>query len=225
MLSPTDLVVPKHQVTIDRREALYYLALKKEMLAIKSDEDARKYRARHAEELGGYPFTLREAQQFRVYADFIVDQFHGRGSGSGRVLTPPEPLMGIDVVVPRSPDVYTKPILLLINELDFSGADFFPAILQDAGRARLMGVNTAGAGGYIVQMSYFNPFGIAGFYITASLALRPGGRPIENDGVRPHLKYGLSTTDLQDEYCELIDHVNSAVADLVAGRPVAGEPV
>jgi C-terminal processing protease CtpA/Prc len=48
-----------------------------------------------------------------------------------------------------------------------------------------------------MEMSHLNPFGIGGFGITASLAIRPDGAVLENKGVSPDVQVELSVNDLQ----------------------------
>src|SRR5262249_32681194 len=45
--------------------------------------------------------------------------------------------------------VYTKPIIILIDELSISAADIFPAMMQDNHRALLVGVRSSGGGGSV----------------------------------------------------------------------------
>ena len=46
-----------------------------------------------------------------------------------------------------APVRYSKPMIVLTDEFSASGADMFPAIIQDNGRAPLVGMRTMGAGG------------------------------------------------------------------------------
>jgi C-terminal processing protease CtpA/Prc len=118
---------------------------------------------------------------------------------AGRRLTDPLDLYGIDEIVPTRYK-YKKPILVLINELDFSAGDFFPATLQDNGRAKLLGTRTAGAGGYVLRFGFPNLSAIKTFSLTASLAERSDKDPIENLGVTPDVKYEISPEDLEFNY-------------------------
>lgn len=45
------------------------------------------------------------------------------------------------------PNVYTKPMIILMDEFSVSTADLFPAVLQDPGRAKLVGYRSGGLGG------------------------------------------------------------------------------
>jgi C-terminal processing protease CtpA/Prc len=126
---------------------------------------------------------------------FIIDEWN-----SGRQITEPNYLLGIGPLPPYPRIRYTKPILVLVNHLDFSGGDFFPAILQDNKRAAIMGTHTAGAGGYVGKVSFPNLNGIAYFSYTASIAERTNHRPLENLGVTPDIHYEITENDLHNNY-------------------------
>ncbi|MBY0373256.1 MAG: hypothetical protein K2Q23_04630, partial [Bryobacteraceae bacterium] len=98
---------------------------------------------------------------------------------------------GLDIV--GTPAAYTKPLIVLVDGFSASGGDFFPAVIQDAGRGLIVGERTSGAGGNVVAAS-------AGFYsegttrVTQSLMNRksdirtpdlPAAPYVENIGVRP----------------------------------------
>ena len=97
--------------------------------------------------------------------------------------------------LPPAPNAYTKPMLVLTDEFSASGADMFPALIQDNQRGLLFGMRTMGAGGSVVgynATAYTESF----FRITVSLMNRgrviqaPGFPPapyIENIGVRPDI--------------------------------------
>lgn len=102
---------------------------------------------------------------------------------------------------------YAKPILVIINALDFSGADFFPAMLQDSQRATLFGARTAGAGGFIDRISFPNQ----SIQFTASIAKRTDNSPIENLGVEPDISYEVTPDDLQNGYQGYVSASHDAV--------------
>jgi hypothetical protein len=94
-----------------------------------------------------------------------------------------------------SPVTYAKPIIVLTDEFSASGGDMFPAIMQDNGRALLLGMRTMGAGGSVIGFNG-TAFTESFFRITASLMHRgrliqaPGFPPapyIENIGVQPDI--------------------------------------
>ena len=94
---------------------------------------------------------------------------------------------------------YSKPVLLLINELDFSGGDAFPAIMKDNGRVTLFGTKTNGAGGNVAEYgpltnSFFK------FNLTESLMVRPNGQYVENAGIKPDVQYGITEDDFMNGY-------------------------
>src|SRR5690606_18873159 len=121
--------------------------------------------------------------------------------------TDPYPLYGIDVIEPHAMVRYTKPVLILTNSMDFSGGDFFPAMMQDNKRAIIFGEKTAGAGGFVVTDIFPNFLGIQDFSYTASLAERKDHRPIENLGVQPDVPYKISVNDLTRNYVEYVQAI------------------
>ena len=103
------------------------------------------------------------------------------------------------IIQPNRVVRYTKPVLLLINEFDFSGGDAFPAIMKDNGRVTLFGTRTTGAGGNVAEYgplanSFFK------FNLTESLMVRPNGQYVENYGVRPDVSYSITEDDFMNDY-------------------------
>jgi Peptidase family S41/PDZ domain len=160
--------------------------------------------------LWGYPFTHSIKQGIINYCHQIISAWE-----SGKTLTDPLYCFGIEQIMPHPEVHYQKPLLLLINELDFSCADFFPAIMQDNGRATLFGNTTAGAGGYVNSYSHTSQFGVMGYTLTGSIAFRPDGNPIENLGVKPHIFYKPSKQDIIGNYANYINAVNKEVQQLI----------
>src|SRR5262249_53714719 len=104
------------------------------------------------------------------------------------------------------PPAYTKPIVMLIDGMALSAADFVPATLKDNKRVKLFGTTTAGAGGdqrvvgtrdvcradgQVALVSLCAPFevltaletlGFRGYALTVTMGERDNGQPIENIG-------------------------------------------
>lgn len=160
-------------------------------------------------EIGGYYFEQDALHKATGFYKFLIDQWNvGKNLSNGTYT------LGLSHIAPNPNVRYSKPILVLINELDFSCGDFFPAILQDNGRATLMGTKTAGAGGVVEISSFPNRFGIEAYSITTSIAKRSNGEPIENLGVRPDITYTITADDLQNGYRDYIEAINNTVRDL-----------
>ena len=160
--------------------------------------------------IGGYPMSFEVVRLMREFCTFIIDEWN-----AGHIYTAPTQIFGIEDIHPHPKTHYTKPILLLINSLDFSGGDFFPAILQDNKRALVMGTRTAGAGGYVIPTQFPNRTAISGFHLTGSLAERINSEPIENLGVKPDIEYQLTTRDLQENYAEYVEAILGGVDTLL----------
>lgn len=155
-------------------------------------------------------FNYQEILFLKAYYELILEDWN-----RGITLTRPTPINGVDRINPNQECHYTKPILMLIDEMDFSGGDFVPAILQDNKRATLFGTRTAGAGGFVSGFQFPNSHGIAFCSYTGSIADRPNMQKIENTGVTPDIEYRLTPEDLQGGYKGYVKAVNEAVQTLL----------
>jgi hypothetical protein len=209
MLSDQPLTTPQHHVAITQDDVTQAVSFLKTEPLVKSDSDAQKVMGPN---LDGYPVTYEVYRNMVDYSRFIIDQWN-----QGKTLTDPIFIEGVDQINPSITANYTKPILLLINELDFSGGDFFPAIMQDNKRATLFGTRTAGAGGFIREVKYPNQVGIDHFVMTGSIAVRADKQPIENLGVHAEIQYAPTASDLKDGFKEYAAAVNAAITRLTGG--------
>ncbi|MBZ5617113.1 MAG: PDZ domain-containing protein [Acidobacteriia bacterium] len=116
-----------------------------------------------------------------------------------------------DVTIDRSPALdskgnviaYTKPLMVLIDEMSASGGDAFAATIQDNARGPLFGWRTMGAGGNVEDWEAGTySLGIAS--VTESLMIRknpvvttdyPTAPYVENIGVRPDIQVDYMTRD------------------------------
>lgn len=99
--------------------------------------------------------------------------------------------------------VYTKPMIVLIDEFSISAADIFPAMMQDNGRALLVGMRTSGGGGSVSSW-YGGVFSDTDVTNTNSLVVRkapiataeyPAAPYVENIGSRPDVVLDYMTRD------------------------------
>lgn len=206
LLSPDVLRTPQHHMKLNTGEVFQAATIESDLREIKSDSEARK---KLGEEFDGFPVSYQTVEFLRNFTRFVKQQWT-----EGKTLTDPYYIFGADQLNPHE-NAYSKPIVILVNSLDFSGGDFFPAILQDNKRAKIFGTRTAGAGGYVNDFSYPNRFGIERFSLTMSLAKRIDGRPLENFGVIPDVEYNLTVADLTGEYKGYIEAINKSVVDLL----------
>ncbi len=121
----------------------------------------------------------------------------------GRGLTGPVPFCNWGFDYPSSPRAYTKPLIVLVDDFSTSTGDYFPALMQDNKRGKIVGTRTNGAGGSVVDHS-------AGWFSetvtrnTESLMIRleerefpgiPKSPFVENVGVRPDIELDFMTVD------------------------------
>jgi PDZ domain/Peptidase family S41 len=206
-LTDKPLNTPKHHLAMTQEEAYIATQLLHLLEKVVCDESARQTLG---ENLGGYPVDYQFVKLMRKFCNFLVQQWE-----KGKFISDLTHLFGVDDILPHPQYRYTKPIILLTNSLDFSGGDFFPAILQDNKRAVILGTRTAGAGGYVLSTSYPNHSGIKSFVMTGSLARRFNSQPLENLGVIPDIPYELSVTDLQENYKDYIKVIQDTVESLL----------
>lgn len=195
LLTPYSLNVPKHQVAINQKEV---------MEAVQQIDELNDYVLFNVGELKQKSF-----RQMINYYQFILEEWN-----QGRTLTDPVHLSGVEAIQPYRIH-YTKPILMLINELDFSAADFAPIILKDNQRVTLMGKRTAGAGGAVSSFSFPNQYGIKEISFTDTLALRDNLQKVENLGVAPDEEYEITEQDLLNGYQDYKLAINIVIDQLL----------
>ena len=191
-LTDRPLTVPKHRISLTQKEIAFGQSALSDFEMASSDEDAVQLLG---DTLDGLPISMDTVSKISDYFHFVESQWN-----LGITFTSPFPLYGFYEIDPSHEVRYTKPILVLINQMDFSCADFFPSILQDNKRATLLGTATGGAGGFVLNASYPNLFGVEEMSYTGSIAYRENNIPIENLGVTPDIEYRLTVEDLTSCY-------------------------
>ncbi|HPI41175.1 MAG TPA: protease-like activity factor CPAF [Pseudobdellovibrionaceae bacterium] len=209
MLTEQPLYTPLHRMTLTQKQIQETYDLL-DQLKGKSTEEMIKDIGGPTSTVSGYPVDYNMIQFAKNYAQFIINEWE-----KGKTITDPYYIFGVDQINPSRIANYTKPILILTNELDFSGGDFFPTIMQDNKRAKILGTRTAGAGGYVLQVSYPNIFGLSSFSYTGSIAERIDKNPIENLGVTPDIEVPFTVKDLQGQYIDYKKRVNEEVQKLL----------
>lgn len=209
-LTNKPLTTPKHHMSLTQEEVYMAVTVLPQLEDIKNLKQAKEC---FGDTLGGYPVTMETVILMKTCLKFIINEWN-----SGKTHTGLTHLFGVDKIKPHPKARYTKPILLLTNSLDFSGGDFFPAIMQDNNRATIMGERTAGAGGYVQRTMYPNRNGVAEFHFTASIAKRDNSQPIENLGVTPDIIYQLTANDLENKYEDYCEQIVQTVELIIENR-------
>jgi hypothetical protein len=205
MLATQPLQTALHRMSITQEDVQAALVQIPQLEGAKTDADVQKLVT--SDQTDGFPVGYEFARFNLEYDRFIVNQWN-----QGRKLTDPYWIGGVDQINPAETH-YTKPILLLINHLDFSGGDFFPALMQDNKRVTVMGSRTSGAGGYVADVPVPNNVGVNTFRCTESLAERVNLNPIENLGITPDVPYEMTENDYSNNYA---DYVKAVKAELVS---------
>jgi hypothetical protein len=178
------------------------------------------------------PRTLATSRSAGEFFRFLAER--ARGSAG---LTAPFYEFQAAVEPARAP--FDRPILLLIDELNISAAEYVAATLVDSGRATSLGRTTSGAGGD--QRSVVpervcppgrthaeDPFaecvppevaaamksvGVASMSYTVTVGQRPSG-PIENVGVAPKHEYAVTAEDLRSDFAPMKRRVLDVLSTL-----------
>jgi C-terminal processing protease CtpA/Prc len=120
--------------------------------------------------------------------------------------------------------VYTKPMIVLVDEFSISAADIFPSMIQDNRRAPLVGMRTSGGGGSVSSWP-------TGFYSesisnnTNTLVVRkypivtpdlPSAPYVENIAARPDIQLNYMTRDnLLNGGKTFVDQFTSILLNLI----------
>lgn len=98
---------------------------------------------------------------------------------------------------------YSKPMIVLVDDLSFSQAEHFPAMFQDAKRGPVVGIRTAGLGGAVIAAAA-PAYGEGTIRYTSALTVRnstvsapglPSAPYIENFGVIPDIQLDSMTRE------------------------------
>ncbi len=109
---------------------------------------------------------------------------------------------------------YTKPVIMLIDEMSASGGDAFPSLMQGYGFAKLVGTRTMGAGGHVTENAPLNYSQIE-VSMTRSMFFRPDGVPVENNGAVPDYKYEITSDDFINGYKNYQKFYTEKLLDLI----------
>lgn len=178
-----------------------------------TDEEAKQFAARFdAEYQKIYQAyldrrELSEPISMRAMSDYFELVFSRISSKGSPVSAGIKFLLGVDVFAPQ---VYTKKVYFMINELDFSGGDATPATLQDYGRVKLVGTRTAGAGGTVEEFSNRGSKEFE-YRLTTSLMVRKDGNLVENYGVKPDIEVPMLASDIVDQYTTYFERTLKAI--------------
>ena len=129
---------------------------------------------------------------------------------------------------------YTKPLIVLTDEMSASGAEVFAAGIQDNARGRLVGWRTMGAGGS-VETWEAGSYSLGLTSVTESLMNRgrnvvparrgkaffPPAPYVENIGVRPDVRINFMTSDnLSQSGKPFVDAFVTAIVNQILNRPL-----
>lgn len=210
LLTDRPLKTPKHCMALTQEEVMIATSL---YIALSDVEETASAQEVLGKTVGGYPVTYEFAKKTQECAELVITEWE-----LGHLITKPTFLLGVDDIQPYPYERYTKPILFLINSLDFSGGDFLPLIMKENRRATILGTRTAGAGGYVVETSFFNLGSIKKFTLTGSFAKTQESLPLENLGVSPDIFVDLTANDLQNNCVDLKRAILRAVDALPKGK-------
>jgi hypothetical protein len=140
---------------------------------------------------------------------------------SGTPLTDPVPFFGVSPW--REPDAahWTKPVVMLADELSVSCADFVPLVAHDNGMVTLFGQTTMGGGGNVERVATLTNTQTAlsvsrgvGTVFDPTGAY-PESLVIEDNGVSPDVAYRHTLADFRAGYVGYIGAFNSVLAGML----------
>lgn len=126
-----------------------------------------------------------------------------------------------DRVMPDSDVHWAKPIVVLTNELSFSGGDLFPMIVKNNHVGTIFGQTTAGLGGNVEEV-LTTTYSQATLRVTRSLyapmdqaSQVPFGTLVEDQGVTPDVPHQLTVADFRAGYVDYVEHFSATAVGLL----------
>lgn len=178
-----------------------------------------------AQSLGASADTIAQLQLLQTEYSNAFFNNNGR--------TPPLSLCAATPTRNPAPNAYTKPVLVLVDELSASSADIFASMMQDNHIAPLFGYRTMGAGGS-PQNTSVGFYTEGSTYVTRSLVVRaqpvvtpeyPTTAYIENVGVRPETVVDYMTADnLLNQGSTFVNAFTAAAEALISAQAPAPGP-
>ena len=163
------------------------------------------------------PTLLSEASRKLELRAAIVEAAYDAGAGT----SPPIPLLSDEVLLPDAEYVWTKPVLVLIDELAGSGGDAFPMLVQRNASIPLFGRRTMGLGG---SVGLVGPLANSLAYVTLTRGLfttyrRDESYPpevfIENVGVHPDVEHVISVDDFRAGFVDYVTHFSEEIVRII----------
>ena len=122
MLTNQPLKTPRDRLRITQQEVFFAIQSIDDLERVRSDADAVDV---FGPTLWGFPVNYVFAKEALSYFRFILEEWN-----IGHTFTDPVHPYGIEYLKPYARSCYTKPVTVLVNSLDFSCADYFPAIFE-----------------------------------------------------------------------------------------------
>lgn len=178
-------------------------------------------------DFGNWAEHLREVEKDNVGAQLaelsarIVDD----AMNEGKAMTAPLPFIGPKRIT-ASHYSWSKPILVLADELAGSCGDIFPMLMKRNGIAKIFGQRTMGLGGNVEEVAKL-PNTQAALNITRGLftIFKEGENytdadMVENNGITPDILRELTVNDFREGYVSYVADFSSAAVALVSGEDV-----
>lgn len=169
--------------------------------------------------------SSEESLRYELGGQLIEDAYDAREG-----VAAPLPLYRTGELPPDDLYVWTKPMLVLIDELAGSGGDAFPMLIQRNGVAPLFGRRIMGLGGSVVQFGPL-PHSDALFTVTRGLftTYQEDGTYapsdfIENNGVQPDIEHVISANDFRGGFLDYMTHFSDAIIGQIVARDAKPSP-
>ena len=144
---------------------------------------------------------------------------------SGKTLSPPIPLANLDTTSDPDPAHWTKPVMMLVDELSVSCADFVPGVFKANNMGFTFGQTTMAGGGNVekvmtttnaqIQLSISRGLGT----VYDPTGAYPEELFIEDNGVTPKVLYSHTLADFRAGYVGYIAAFNTALKAAIAAEP------